>query len=150
MGGDAWERRGVGCHAWQDMEYAWGACFQGMLGEGMLGGGENIMQGGEHALGGMLVGLQASPHDQHASESHCASTNVHQIGTMVETLTVLQFTGQINLPKTGLWSFSLNSDDGSILYIDGAIFINNDGGCPLPISQDFAAIITAITIIITP
>ena len=26
-----------------------------------------------------------------------------------------------------MWSFSLNSDDGSFLYIDGALFINNDG-----------------------
>ena len=66
-----------------------------------------------------------------------------------ETLTVLQFTGQINLPKTGLWSFSLASDDGSILYIDGAMFINNDGGCPLPISKIiFVIIIITITIII--
>ena len=47
---------------------------------------------------------------------------------------LLQFTGQVNLPKAGLWSFSLSSDDGSILYIDGGIFINNDGGYPHPIS----------------
>lgn len=39
----------------------------------------------------------------------------------------MQFTGHIKLPTSGLWSFSLSSDDGSLLYIDGAIFINNDG-----------------------
>ncbi|KAL0041525.1 hypothetical protein WJX79_006292 [Trebouxia sp. C0005] len=37
------------------------------------------------------------------------------------------FTGHIKLPVGGLWSFSLSSDDGSLLYIDGALFINNDG-----------------------
>ena len=39
----------------------------------------------------------------------------------------MQFTGHVKLPTTGLWSFSLSSDDGSLLYIDGALFINNDG-----------------------
>jgi len=39
----------------------------------------------------------------------------------------LQFTGHIKLPIGGLWSFSLSSDDSSLLYIDGALFINNDG-----------------------
>ena len=39
----------------------------------------------------------------------------------------LQFTGHIKLPTTGFWSFSLSSDDSSLLYIDGALFINNDG-----------------------
>lgn len=40
---------------------------------------------------------------------------------------MLQFTGHIHLPVTGLWSFILDSDDGSLLYIDGAILINNNG-----------------------
>ena len=39
----------------------------------------------------------------------------------------MQFTGHIKLPVAGLWRFSLNSDDGALLYIDGAIIINNDG-----------------------
>ncbi len=39
----------------------------------------------------------------------------------------LQFTGHIKLPTGGYWSFSLSSDDSSLLYIDGALFINNDG-----------------------
>ena len=39
----------------------------------------------------------------------------------------LQFSGHIRLPVGGLWSFSLSSDDSSLLYIDGALFINNDG-----------------------
>ncbi|KAL3163030.1 hypothetical protein ABBQ32_009455 [Trebouxia sp. C0010 RCD-2024] len=37
------------------------------------------------------------------------------------------FTGNIYLPVAGLWRFSLVSDDGSLLYIDGAIVINADG-----------------------
>ena len=40
---------------------------------------------------------------------------------------VMQFTGHVKLPSAGLWSFSLTSDDGSLLYIDGALLINNDG-----------------------
>ena len=65
------------------------------------------------------------------------------------TLTALQFTGQINLPTTGLWSFRLTSDDGSILYIDGAIFINNDGGSPFPMTRIIVVIIMTINIMIT-
>lgn len=36
-------------------------------------------------------------------------------------------TGQIVATETGYYSFSLNSDDGSILTVDGAQVINNDG-----------------------
>lgn len=44
----------------------------------------------------------------------------------------VQFTGKIYLPVAGLWRFGLNSDDGSLLYIDGAIVVNNDGVCCPP------------------
>jgi hypothetical protein len=39
----------------------------------------------------------------------------------------LDMSFQVNVPKTGLYEFSMASDDGSILWIDGAEFINNDG-----------------------
>ncbi len=37
------------------------------------------------------------------------------------------FTGYIDIPEDGIWSFSLTSDDGAILEIDGALVVNNDG-----------------------
>ena len=37
------------------------------------------------------------------------------------------FTGYIDIPEEGIWSFSLTSDDGAILEIDGKPVVNNDG-----------------------
>ena len=37
------------------------------------------------------------------------------------------FTGYINVPEDGLWEFALRSDDGSVLYIDNRLAVNNDG-----------------------
>jgi len=39
----------------------------------------------------------------------------------------LQFTGSIAIPKTGKYQFFIASDDGSRLYLDGKLVINNDG-----------------------
>ena len=39
----------------------------------------------------------------------------------------LQYTGYIDIPETGVYSFYLNSDDGSLLLLDGKTFIDNDG-----------------------
>ena len=35
--------------------------------------------------------------------------------------------GYINLNKTDVYNFYISSDDGSMLYIDGKLVINNDG-----------------------
>ena len=37
------------------------------------------------------------------------------------------FTGYVNVPEDGLWEFALRSDDGSVLYIDNRLAVNNDG-----------------------
>lgn len=37
------------------------------------------------------------------------------------------YTGWINIPQTGWWSLSTESDDGSALWIDGVRVVNNDG-----------------------
>jgi len=39
----------------------------------------------------------------------------------------LQFTGSIAIPTAGRYSFFIASDDGSRLYLDGKLVINNDG-----------------------
>ena len=39
----------------------------------------------------------------------------------------LQFTGSIAIPKAGKYKFFIASDDGSRLYLDGKLVINNDG-----------------------
>ncbi len=36
-------------------------------------------------------------------------------------------TGKMRIPKTGRYTFYLNSDDGSLLFIDGRLIIDNDG-----------------------
>lgn len=40
---------------------------------------------------------------------------------------VLAFSGCIDLPETGLWTFAVGSDDGARLYIDGRRLVDNDG-----------------------
>ena len=37
------------------------------------------------------------------------------------------FTGYVDVPEDGLWEFALRSDDGSVLYIDNSLAVNNDG-----------------------
>ena len=37
------------------------------------------------------------------------------------------FTGYIDIPEDGIWSFSLLSDDGAILEVDDQLVVNNDG-----------------------
>ena len=39
----------------------------------------------------------------------------------------MRFTGLIEAPATGVYEFFLTSDDGSVLAIDGAMVVDNDG-----------------------
>ncbi len=39
----------------------------------------------------------------------------------------LVFTGYVKIPTDGIWAFSINSDDGSRLYIADTILVDNDG-----------------------
>jgi hypothetical protein len=39
----------------------------------------------------------------------------------------LRFTGFLNVPTNGSYTFYLSSDDGSELWLDGALVVNNDG-----------------------
>ncbi len=39
----------------------------------------------------------------------------------------LRFTGNVSVPKSGNYAFSIASDDGSRIYLDDQLLINNDG-----------------------
>lgn len=39
----------------------------------------------------------------------------------------VEWTGYLNIPKTGIYTFSTSSDDGSWLYIDDSLVVDNDG-----------------------
>ncbi len=54
------------------------------------------------------------------------STNL-AIGSAPAT-TGTQFLGGFNITTAGSYTFGLNTDDGSRLYIDGALVVNNEGG----------------------
>jgi predicted alpha/beta superfamily hydrolase len=38
----------------------------------------------------------------------------------------VKFSGYINIPTEGIYTFSLSSDDGSVMYIDDSLLISND------------------------
>ena len=44
----------------------------------------------------------------------------------------VNYAGYIKIPKDGVYTFYLNSDDGAILLIDNKIIVNNDG-CHAPV-----------------
>ena len=37
------------------------------------------------------------------------------------------FDTYVNIPESGAWKVTLSSDDGSVLYLDGKLFLDNDG-----------------------
>jgi len=39
----------------------------------------------------------------------------------------VQFSGFVNIPEDGIYTFSTNSDDGSVLYINNSLVVDNDG-----------------------
>ncbi len=39
----------------------------------------------------------------------------------------LKFSGYIDIPETGIYSFFFTCDDGGVLYIDGKVVVDNDG-----------------------
>jgi YVTN family beta-propeller protein len=55
------------------------------------------------------------------------STTIDVLVTSQTETFALVFTIQINVPTTGDYEFFTNSDDGSILYIDGSVVVDNDG-----------------------
>ena len=40
---------------------------------------------------------------------------------------VARFTGTLRVPRTGHYNFWTNSDDGSKLWVNGRLVVNNDG-----------------------
>jgi hypothetical protein len=52
----------------------------------------------------------------------------------------IDYTGRFWVEKEGVWRFSLLSDDGSKLYIDGAEVIDNDGPHPPQVVAGFVTL----------
>jgi hypothetical protein len=38
------------------------------------------------------------------------------------------FTGYVDVPEDGIWEFMTKTDDGSVMYVDGQLVVDNDGG----------------------
>lgn len=69
------------------------------------------------------------------TDESTANTNIAQFAA--------QFTGMINIPTAGPQTFAILSDDGSRLFIDGVLVLENDGGqggtTPLSTTLNLAA-----------
>lgn len=52
----------------------------------------------------------------------------------------MSYEGYIDIPEDGVWSFYTSSDDGSMLYIDGDVTVNNGGRHAMEERIGFAAL----------
>lgn len=64
--------------------------------------------------------------------------NFHGSGRADEVGAV--YTGYLIVPYSGIWDFTLESDDGSRLWIDGQLIVNNDGLHPVQARSGSAAL----------
>jgi hypothetical protein len=60
-----------------------------------------------------------------AALNYPSSDNFRNLG--LTTRFIGLFTGYVTLPSSGKWTFSSESDDGSKVYIDDFLVVNNDG-----------------------
>lgn len=54
-------------------------------------------------------------------------SNFDLSGRLQDTNYFMRFSGYINVPTNGSYTFYLSSDDGSKLWLDSALLVNNDG-----------------------
>ena len=59
---------------------------------------------------------------------------------MKKTFFGFTFDGYLKIPATGVYILSIASNDGSLLYLDDSLLINNDQDHPLKEEQAFAAL----------
>lgn len=100
----------------------------GQLKATLLKGGAGQFSGAPGATGFDLQQLQ--PQGEPAPEVR--SLEVRDISLPLEAGLpednfAVQFDGVIDIPSTGIWTFWLTSDDGSMLWIDGRPVVDNDG-----------------------
>ena len=55
-----------------------------------------------------------------------------------------EITGHLNVASTGMYEFTLNSDDGSLLFIDNALVIDNGGPHPPGIKSSLVALASGL------
>lgn len=64
----------------------------------------------------------------HSAPAHTYQEKTVEVPSDITAPTFgLQFRGYIQIPQTGIYCFTLTSDDGSMLYIDGKTVVSNDG-----------------------
>lgn len=73
------------------------------------------------------VELQKFPAVQPTGTGSCESVSLTELPIKNHNDYGVKFTGLIAIPRDGKYTFRLNSDDGSRLYIDETEIINNDG-----------------------
>lgn len=64
-----------------------------------------------------------------ASLNYASSNSFGQLG--LTTRFIGLFTGVVNVPASGKWTFFSESDDGSRVYVDDILVVNNDGLHPM-------------------
>lgn len=64
-------------------------------------------------------GIKGNPDESFVVQNIVAPKETNRFG--------LQFTGFIDVPETGIYSFYFTCDDGGVLYIDDEVIIDNDG-----------------------
>lgn len=85
----------------------------------------NGMNYNYYASGG---GWSALPDFNTMTPTSRGVTTTFNISSATQLLTfAFKFAGYINVPSDGTYTFYTTSDDGSNLYIDGVLVVNNDG-----------------------
>jgi hypothetical protein len=64
-------------------------------------------------------------HDLHEEQSGDMETL--RLPTWIDDYCALQFTAKLRVKKAGKYTFNLTSDDGSRLFLDGSLLVDNDG-----------------------
>jgi hypothetical protein len=67
---------------------------------------------------------------QNSHYPHSQFTGFQQLGTTHTENIGLVFQGWVMIPEAGEWTFGSESDDGSMLYLDGELLVDNDGVHP--------------------
>ena len=86
--------------------------------------------------GELRQGLQGNWYEYKGDKAADIVNAPHKLAFIAEEIAIpenvrgligLTFDGYLDIPEDGVYTFSINSDDGSVLTIDGEVIIDNDG-----------------------